>query len=43
MSARSNLRLFSEIGLNVGEAVAPEMATPEYLQAQVLALRAGSQ
>ena len=43
MGVRSNLRPFSEIGLNVGKPVTPEKATPEHLRELVLALRAGSQ
>ena len=43
MGVRSNLRPFSAIGLHVGEAIAPEQATPEHLHALVQALRAGSQ
>jgi len=43
MGARSNLRPFSAIGLHVGEAIAPDQATPEHLRALVQALRAGSQ
>ena len=43
MSVRSNLRPFSAIGLHVGEAIAPDQATPEHLHALVQALRAGSQ
>ena len=43
MGVRSHLRPFSDIGLNVGEPLLPEAATPEHLQALVIGLRAGSQ
>ncbi|WP_301103183.1 MFS transporter [Propionivibrio sp.] len=39
MSRPSNLRPFAKIGLYVGEPVAPEAATPEYLQQRVADLR----
>ena len=39
MSKPSRLRLFYRIGLVVGRVVSPQHATPEALQAQVLALR----
>jgi len=39
MSKPSHLRLFSRIGLAVGEAVAPASASPEHLHQRVAALR----
>ncbi len=39
MSNPLHLRPFSKVGLVVGQAVAPEAATPEHLQARVSAMR----